>query len=50
MAVTRNADAVAPVRAASPLAIWFGRHVSISIGSLGRLFRNPFSSHPDPHS
>ena len=44
MAVTRNADAVAPVRRSSPLAIWFARHVSISIASLGRLFRHPFSS------
>lgn len=44
MAVTRNADAVAPVRRSSPLAIWFSRHVSISVGSLGRLVRHPFSS------
>ena len=44
MALTRNADAVAPVRKSSPLAIWFGRHTSIAIGSLGRLFQHPFSS------
>lgn len=44
MAVTRNADAVAPARRSSPLAIWFARHASISIASLGRLFRQPFSS------
>lgn len=44
MAVTRNADAVAPVRRASPLAIWFARHTSIAGASLGRLFRHPFSS------
>ena len=44
MAVTRNADAVAPVRRASPLSIWFARHVSISLASLGRLFRHPFGS------
>lgn len=44
MAMTRNADAVAPVRRSSPLAIWFSRHVSISIGSLGRLARHPLSS------
>jgi len=44
MAVTRNADAVAPVRRSSPLAIWFARHASISVGSLGRLLRHPFSS------
>lgn len=44
MALTRNADAVAPVRRSSPLATWFARHVSISIASLGRLVRHPFSS------
>ena len=44
MAVTRNADAVAPVRKSGALAIWFARHASISIGSLGRLVRHPFSS------
>ena len=44
MAVTRNADAVAPARRSSPLAIWFTRHASISIASLGRLIRHPFSS------
>lgn len=44
MAVTRNADAVAPLRRSSPLGIWFARHASISLASLGRLFRHPFSS------
>ena len=44
MAITRNADAVAPVRKSSPLAIWFARHVSISVASLGRLVRHPVSS------
>ena len=44
MAVTRNADAVAPVRSAGPVSIWAGRHVSTSIGALGRLSRQPFSS------
>ena len=44
MAVTRHSDAVAPVRTSGPLAIWFTRHVSTSIGSLGRLFRQPFAS------
>jgi cell division transport system permease protein len=44
MAVTRHSDAVAPVRASGPLSIWFTRHVSTSIGSLGRLFRQPFAS------
>ena len=44
MAVTRHSDAVAPVRSSGPLSIWFTRHVSTSIGSLGRLFRQPFAS------
>lgn len=44
MAVTRNADAVAPVRRSSPLAIWFSRHMGVAIGSLGRLVRHPLSS------
>ncbi len=44
MAVTRHSDAVAPVRTSGPLTIWFTRHVSTSIGSLGRLFRQPFAS------
>jgi len=42
--VTRHSDAVAPVRTSGPLTIWFTRHVSTSIGSLGRLFRQPFAS------
>jgi len=44
MAVTRNADAVAPVRARGPMSIWATRHVSTAIGSLGRLARQPFAS------
>lgn len=44
MAVTRNADAVAPVRSSGPVSIWVTRHVSTSLGSLGRLFQHPFSS------
>lgn len=44
MAVTRHSDAVAPVRSAGPVATWFVRHASTSIGSLGRLFRQPFAS------
>ena len=44
MAVTRNADAVAPVRASGPISIWATRHASTSIGALGRMFRQPFSS------
>jgi cell division transport system permease protein len=44
MAVTRHSDAVAPVHSSGPLSIWFTRHISTSIGSLGRLFRQPFAS------
>ena len=44
MAMTRHSDAVAPVRSSGPVAIWFTRHISTSIGSLGRLFRQPFAS------
>ena len=44
MAVTRNADAVAPVRASGPVTIWAARHLGTSIAALGRLFRQPFSS------
>ena len=44
MALTRNADAVAPVRSSGPLSIWLGRHVGTSVGALGRLARQPFSS------
>jgi cell division transport system permease protein len=44
MAVTRHSDAVAPVRSSGRISIWFTRHISTSIGSLGRLFRQPFAS------
>jgi len=44
MAVTRNADAVAPVRSSSALSIWLTRHASTSLGALGRLSRQPFAS------
>ncbi|MGB5688501.1 MAG: permease-like cell division protein FtsX [Woeseiaceae bacterium] len=44
MAVTRNADAVAPVRSSGAFSIWFARHAGTSIASLGRLARHPFSS------
>jgi len=44
LAVTRHSDAVAPVRSSGPVSTWFIRHVSTSIGSLGRLFRQPFAS------
>ncbi len=44
MAVTRNADAVAPVRSSGPVSIWAGRHASTSIAAFGRLARQPFAS------
>ncbi|MEL7185431.1 MAG: permease-like cell division protein FtsX [Pseudomonadota bacterium] len=44
MAVTRNADAVAPVRASGPVSVWISRHASNAIGSLGRIVRQPMSS------
>ena len=44
MAVTRNSDAVAPVRSSSVFSIWLTRHASTSIGALGRLSRQPFAS------
>jgi len=44
MAVTRNADAVAPVRSAGPLSIWMASHTSTAVAALGRLARQPFAS------
>jgi len=44
VAMTRHSDAVAPVRSSGPVSTWITRHVSTSIGSLGRLFRQPFAS------
>jgi len=44
VAVTRHSDAVAPIRSSGPLSTWLTRHFSTSIGSLGRLFRQPFAS------
>ena len=44
MAVTRNADAVAPVRSSGAFSIWLTRHASSSVGALGRLSRQPFAS------
>jgi len=44
MAITRHADAVAPVRSSGPVSIWLTRHASASLGALGRLARHLFSS------
>lgn len=44
MAVTRNADVVAPVRSSGAFSIWLTRHASTAVGALGRLSRQPFAS------
>ena len=44
MAITRNADAVAPVRSSGAFSIWVTRHLSTSVGTLGRLAQQPFAS------
>jgi len=44
VAVSRHAEAVAPVRSSGPVSIWATRHASTAISSLGRIVRQPFSS------
>lgn len=44
MALTRNSDAVAPVRSSGRLAIWAARHAGTSIAAFGRIVRHPFST------
>jgi cell division transport system permease protein len=44
VAVTRNSDAVTPVRSSGAFSIWLTRHASTSVGALGRLSRQPFAS------
>lgn len=44
MAVTRHADAVAPIRSSGPVSIWFSRHAVMAFGALARLVRQPFAS------
>lgn len=44
MAVTRNSDAVTPVRSSGAFSTWLTRHASTSVGALGRLSRQPFAS------
>jgi len=44
VAVTRNRDAVAPVKSSGPLSIWLGRHWSSAGGAVGKLLRQPFGS------
>lgn len=44
MAVTRHAEAVAPLRSSGPLSAWFRLHVRTAASSAGRLFGQPFAS------
>ncbi len=44
MALTRNADAVAPVKRRGALTVWMSRHVNDAGASFARMLRNPFSS------
>jgi len=44
LAVTRNSDAVAPVKSSGAFSIWLTRHASTALGALGRLSRQPFAS------
>ncbi len=44
MAVTRNTDAVAPVRSSGPFGTWVGRHASCCTGAFMKLIRQPFAS------
>lgn len=44
MAVTRHADAVAPVKKAGRISTWATGHASTAVGALGRLARQPFAS------
>lgn len=44
MAVTRHKDAIAPVRSSGLLGTWFAQHARTSIGSVGRLVKQPFAS------
>lgn len=44
MALTRHADAVAPLRSAGPFSGWVRLHLRTAASSVGRLFRQPFAS------
>jgi len=44
VAITRNSEAVAPVRSSGAFSTWLARHASTSVGALGRLSRQPFAS------
>ena len=44
MAVTRNREAVAPVRTSGPISSWFGRHAATAGSSFRKLLKQPFAS------
>ena len=44
MAITRNADALAPVRTSGAFSTWLTRHANTAAGALGRLSRQPLAS------
>lgn len=44
MALTRNTDAVAPVRSSGPISIWFSRHINCCSAALLRIVKQPFAS------
>ena len=44
MAVNKTSELITSGRSVGPISTWFLRHVSTSIGALGRLARQPFAS------
>ena len=44
MAVSKTSELITSGRSAGPVSTWFLRHISTSIGALGRLARQPFAS------
>ncbi|MDJ0758302.1 MAG: permease-like cell division protein FtsX [Woeseiaceae bacterium] len=42
--MTRNTDAVQPVRSSGPVTIWLLRHASCCVGALGKMARQPVAS------
>ena len=44
MAITKNTDAVQPVRSSGPVTIWMLRHASCCVGALGKMARQPLAS------
>ena len=44
MVVSKTSELITAGRSAGPVSTWFLRHVSTSVGALGRLARQPFAS------